>query len=959
MSGRVLPQKVCRPASDGLRRQRLLDPLLRPGGATVVLVVAPAGSGKTTLLAQAAALATVPVAWYRAGPEDGTESALVQHLAAVLPATSGAAGLHRVLDLLDVWPPGPALLVVDDVHEIAGTAAERALGRFLDLCPPGLRVLLGSRRRPSVNLPRLQLARTLLEVDADDLRFRSWEVEHLFADVLAEPLPPEAAAALARRTGGWAAGLRLFHLSTAGRSTAQRRAAVDALGGRTRLIRSYLAENVLAGMPAERRFFLTRTCTLGVLSGPLCDELLGTDTAQGVLHDLSDAQVFTSTDDGGATFHYHQVFQDHLEVALEDEVGPDGARSWYRRSAAVLGRAGHVRAALGAHARAQDWAAASRLLQRAGARLVEDPDPLPEDFLPPRMREHDPWLTLAEARHRLRRGAVAAAVSAFRHAEAMLAEPGFEAQCRRERQLAAQWLPSPPPAPARPHEQVPPVRHWSEQLRDLTRALPRPPASPGTSHGERLLAGVSHLLAGRLGAATRVLAAVADEAGFESVERVAALIAGDMAAVLRGAPRAVHVEQALTAGEFAAHPWLERQARAVADLSARSGSDAADSAWAGLVDRCRCDGDDWGVALLLLWHGALATRTGAGDASRCLEEAAAAARRLHAPVLALWADTLRAVAPARRQVPGAGDLAASVERTARVLGVPAARRLAGAVPRAAPGPSRNRPAADGDPARRRPGGPDVRVSLLGGFRLRVEGELARWPGVRPRVLVLLRLLTLSLDSDVHRERLVEALWPGVAPATGLRRLQVAVSGLRSALGDAGLPGHDLLVRRGEAYRLALPPGTRVDVRELDEQVSAAAAARSLGHREQSTGAARRALTLFRGELLPEDGPADWVLPERERIRRSVAGAALGLAEDCARLGLLSEGQAAARRSLELDRYQDRAWDLLAALYERAGDRAAAAQARWEHGAALSELRITAVSRVPQPRARSTVVPLGG
>ena len=102
-----------------------------------------------------------------------------------------------------------------------------------------------------------------------------------------------------------------------------------------------------------------------------------------------------------------------------------------------------------------------------------------------------------------------------------------------------------------------------------------------------------------------------------------------------------------------------------------------------------------------------------------------------------------------------------------------------------------------------------------------------------------------------------------------------------------------------------------------------------------------------------------MLPERDRIRRSVAGAALGLAEDCARLGLLSEGQAAARRSLELDRYQDRAWDLLTALYERAGDRAAAARARWEHGAALSELRITAVSRVPQPRARPTVVPLGG
>ena len=39
----------------------------------------------------------------------------------------------------------------------------------------------------------------------------------MFISVFHEPLSPESAAALTRRTGGWAAGLQLFHLSTNGR----------------------------------------------------------------------------------------------------------------------------------------------------------------------------------------------------------------------------------------------------------------------------------------------------------------------------------------------------------------------------------------------------------------------------------------------------------------------------------------------------------------------------------------------------------------------------------------------------------------------------------------------------------------------------------------------------------------------------------------------------------------------
>src|SRR5439155_1226173 len=85
--------------------------------------------------------------------------------------------------------------------------------------PPSITFVMGTRALPGFNLSRLRVSGSLLEIGSEDLRFRSWEVEHLFRDFYREPLPPEELAELARRTEGWAAGLQLFHLATRSRSS--------------------------------------------------------------------------------------------------------------------------------------------------------------------------------------------------------------------------------------------------------------------------------------------------------------------------------------------------------------------------------------------------------------------------------------------------------------------------------------------------------------------------------------------------------------------------------------------------------------------------------------------------------------------------------------------------------------------------------------------------------------------
>ena len=235
----VLRSKTRAPQAKGLPRERLDAALGQLWEHRLGLIIAPAGSGKTTLLGHFVATAGVPVGWYRAEPADSSVAAAVAHLErALVPALDGLHGgwtdIDQAIDALEGWVGRRAVLVVDDLHALWGTEAEGALERLLEHLPPSLTVLAATRRLPGFDLSRLRVAGTLLEVTADDLRFRSWEVERLFRDVYGEHLPPNELAELARRTEGWAAGLQLFHLATSGKPAGERRRVLRELGQRSR-----------------------------------------------------------------------------------------------------------------------------------------------------------------------------------------------------------------------------------------------------------------------------------------------------------------------------------------------------------------------------------------------------------------------------------------------------------------------------------------------------------------------------------------------------------------------------------------------------------------------------------------------------------------------------------------------------------------------------------------------------
>ncbi len=153
----ILQEKLRRPDVAALARPRLEVPLRNAAPGEVILVVAPPGSGKTTLLARVCVDTVTTHAWYRVTAEDATEEAFTGYLAHTLDVALGLGApdvrrMDQLLKALENWS-GDAVVVLDDVHEIAGSPAEAALAQFISLRPPGLRVAMGSRRVPELQHP--------------------------------------------------------------------------------------------------------------------------------------------------------------------------------------------------------------------------------------------------------------------------------------------------------------------------------------------------------------------------------------------------------------------------------------------------------------------------------------------------------------------------------------------------------------------------------------------------------------------------------------------------------------------------------------------------------------------------------------------------------------------------------------------------------------------------------------
>jgi DNA-binding SARP family transcriptional activator len=238
-------------------------------------------------------------------------------------------------------------------------------------------------------------------------------------------------------------------------------------------------------------------------------------------------------------------------------------------------------------------------------------------------------------------------------------------------------------------------------------------------------------------------------------------------------------------------------------------------------------------------------------------------------------------------------------------------------------------------------GPVVRFRTLGGFAVTVAGQDLALDAIKPRARSLLRLLAVHAGSAVHREVIAVALWPEADAQVAGRSLQVAVSAVRGLFVEAiGADGGRLVVREGDAYRLGVEPEA-VDLRRFDRAVGEARLVRAKGGDVATK--LQDAMALYGGDMLPEEGPSEWVVEQREHYR----AAAVEVSREAAEAAMLDGDPRAAveacRVGLAIDRYHDPLWRLLIEARQAAGDVSAANRDRREYEAILSELGVPEVA----------------
>jgi len=150
---------------------------------------------------------------------------------------------------------------------------------------------------------------------------------------------------------------------------------------------------------------------------------------------------------------------------------------------------------------------------------------------------------------------------------------------------------------------------------------------------------------------------------------------------------------------------------------------------------------------------------------------------------------------------------------------------------------------------------DIDITTLGGFAVTIDNAMvdpAHWR--RRHAAALVKILALEPRRTLHRERVIDMLWPDLTIEDAAPRLHKAAHYARRALGGPGT-----IVLATESVTLFPHEAVRVDAMQFQDLAEAARDTRD-------PAAAGRAADAYTGALLPDDPYELWAQDQRERFR---------------------------------------------------------------------------------------------
>ena len=264
--------------------------------------------------------------------------------------------------------------------------------------------------------------------------------------------------------------------------------------------------------------------------------------------------------------------------------------------------------------------------------------------------------------------------------------------------------------------------------------------------------------------------------------------------------------------------------------------------------------------------------------------------------------------------------------------------------------------------------PLLEITLLGGFRVALGRVIVPDRAWRQRrAAAVVKLLALAPGHYLHREQILDTLWPELEVDSAANNLRVALYHARRQLADAaGDAANVFLTRDGDGLRLGPRDQLRIDLDRFEMAVACV-------WRGEDFAQADEALRLYRGELLPEDPYEDWIADRRTVIQTSYRTLLARQAEWYEGQGRLDQAIVVRQRQVAAEQLDESAhvhlirlqalagqtgralaqYDQLVALLER--ELAAEPERETQElGAAIREGRFPATK--PAPAARPSVAP---
>jgi len=335
-----------------LQRDALVRELVRTD-ASLVTLVAPPGYGKTTSLSLWRSKERRPVAWVTCDAADADPVRFLNYLGlgveralgidvpifdgvALSPESALSNAVPRLTSVLHA--AGMALvLMLDDVHHLAGTRSADVLSMIVDYLPGMVVVAVAGRTDGGLPVARLRASGRLVEIGVADLALDEREAG-LLAALDGPELPPDEARDLHARTEGWPAAVYLAARRARRAPGAPAPSPVN-VSGRDTDIGDYLDAELLDHATPRVRTFLLRTAILDRLTADLCDAVVDGKGSDRILRDLASSnQLVLPLDAQGGWFRYHTLLREHLLAKLERDRG--AAEAVHRRAAAWFAASG-------------------------------------------------------------------------------------------------------------------------------------------------------------------------------------------------------------------------------------------------------------------------------------------------------------------------------------------------------------------------------------------------------------------------------------------------------------------------------------------------------------------------------------------------------------------------------------------------------------------------------------------